>query len=110
MIVIDNVPLFRTKPGQPAALVQRMAPHKPALLELLTTLPADQPSPVGDTDYEDLPFGDLTNWVGAIVSAETLGELEAECYRRHSGELRFSAKRSPDGWRITRLASPGWHR
>jgi hypothetical protein len=90
-----------------AALVQRMAPHKSALIELLTTLPADQPDP---TDPDDLPYGDLTNWVGATVSADTLAELEAECCRRHEGRLVFTAKLGGNGWRVTRLASAGWQR
>lgn len=96
---------IRQQTAQPAALVQQMAPHKSALIELLTTLPADEPDP---TDPDDLPYGDLTCWVGATVSADTLADLEAECYRRYTGELKFLAKRAPDGWRITRLASAGW--
>lgn len=47
------------------------------------------------TEHDDLPFGDLTQWIGHTVDADTLAELEAEAYRRYAGALIFPTALTP---------------
>lgn len=71
---------------------------------------ASRPEQAADApvDYDSLPYGDLTAWVGHTVDADTLAELEGECHRRYGGAFVLSAKQGAAGWKVTRFASAGW--
>lgn len=113
----DALKVTAPKTPEATALLQRMAPHKAAIkAHLLAPEPAPtEAQPEIETftdndfapiDYTDLPFGDLTNWLGHVVDADTMSELEAECYWRYAGAFVFTAKQVADGWKVTRFGVP----
>ncbi len=99
-IVDGRLNVTGPKTAAVAALVQRMTPHKEKLIAALAT----------DTDYDTLPYGDLTTWVGHTVDAETWDGLQDECQRRYGQAWEFTAKPVAAGWQVTRFASAGWCR
>ncbi|TXH45895.1 MAG: hypothetical protein E6Q97_30645 [Desulfurellales bacterium] len=115
----DKLTVTGPKTAEAAALVQRLAPHKPALIALLQT--PLQPAPVAIADDLDFTLADvdalpiepeppqpaydavttdLTGFVGTVVCDSDMAVLTQRALARN---WQLTARRVPAGWRISQL-------